>query len=499
MSTPHDLAAVDELFAAFHAASPQPALAYGVVADGRLVHSGGLGRLTVSGPPPTADSVFRIASMTKSFTAACLLGLRDEGVLRLDDPVHRWVPELAGWRGPTTDSPTITVRDLLTMSAGLPTDDAWGDRQLPLSPAGFDALLQAGFSFAWAPGAAFEYSNLGYAILGRVIAAAAGVDYRRAVETRVLRPLRLDATVFDPSAVAAADLAAGYHERDGGWTSVPLAAHGEFAAMGGLFSSVRDLARWAGEFTDAFPPRDDAPGDHVLSRATRREMQQVHRVEPSIVAPPGVAAGGSRAADAPAVADEAPLPPGGYGFGLFVEHDPALGLVVSHPGGLPGFGSAMRWHPDSGLAVVVLANATYAPVSEVAERALVALLGTPAPRYPVAPWPETETARAQVVRLLEHWDDALARTIFAPNVEQDEPLERRRVQVERLREQCGGLRPDPERPVEVESPAAVAWFTRGPRGRARVAMTLTPQRPPAIQTLELSLVSELDDVSGGPA
>ena len=514
MSAPHDFAAVDELFAAFHEASSQPALAYGVVADGRLVHSGGLGELTVGGAPPTADSVFRIASMTKSFTAACLLGLRDEGALRLDDPVHRWVPELADLRGPTADSPTITVRDLLTMSAGLPTDDAWGDRQLPLSRAGFDALLHAGFSFAWAPGAAFEYSNLSYAILGRVIAAAAGVDYRRAVETRVLRPLQLDATVFDPGAVHAADLAAGYHRRDSGWTSVPFAAHGEFAAMGGLFSSVRDLARWTGEFTDAFPPRDDAPGDHVLSRATRREMQQVHRVEPSVVAPPGVAAGGSGSADGappgdadappgdadapPGDAGAAPPPPGGYGFGLFVEHDPTLGLVVSHPGGLPGFGSAMRWHPDSGLAVVVLANATYAPVSELAARALNVLLGTPVARHPVAPWPATEKARAQVVSLLEHWDDALARAIFAPNVEQDEPLERRRAQVERLREQCGGLYPDPDRPLRVESPAAVAWSMRGTRGRVRVEMTLTPQRPPAIQTLELTLVSA-DDVSGEPA
>ena len=67
--------------------------------------------------------------MTKSFTAATILGLRDEGRLSLDDPIARHVPEVAGLHGPTADSPPITVRHLLTMSSGLGTDDPWGDRQ----------------------------------------------------------------------------------------------------------------------------------------------------------------------------------------------------------------------------------------------------------------------------------------------------------------------------------------------------------------------------------
>jgi CubicO group peptidase (beta-lactamase class C family) len=359
--------------------------------------------------------------------------------------------------------------------------------------------MRVGFSFARAPGTAFEYSNLSYAILGRVIAAAADVDYRRAVETRVLRPLRLDATGFDPSATTMADVAVGYHKRDGRWVAMPLAAHGEFAAMGGLFSTVRDLARWIGEFTDSFPPRDDAAGDHVLSRATRREMQQVQRLEAPVSQLQTSADGDLPGVDRAAThgADASPLPPGGYGFGLFVEHDPAVGVVVSHPGGLPGFGSAMRWHPDSGLGVVVLANATYAPVSEVAERALTVLLGTTTPRPRDALWPETEAARRHVTSLLERWDDELAHAIFAPNVDQDEPLERRRAAVERLREQCGGLSPDPDSALEIESPAAVAWVMRGTRGRVRVAMTLSPQRPPAIQTLEFTLVGQIDVLPAG--
>jgi CubicO group peptidase (beta-lactamase class C family) len=77
--------------------------------------------------PPDADTGFRIASMTKSFTAATIVGLRDGGLLALDDPIARHVPELAELRGPTADSPVITIRHLLTMSAGLATDDPWGD------------------------------------------------------------------------------------------------------------------------------------------------------------------------------------------------------------------------------------------------------------------------------------------------------------------------------------------------------------------------------------
>ena len=111
-----------------------PGVAWGVVRDGLLVHSGGAGTIRDGEDRrPDADSVYRIASMTKSFTAATVLLLRDEGRLRLDDPVADHVPALADWAPPTADSPAVTIRDLLTMSAGLPTDDPWGDRQQGLA------------------------------------------------------------------------------------------------------------------------------------------------------------------------------------------------------------------------------------------------------------------------------------------------------------------------------------------------------------------------------
>ena len=122
-----------------------PGLAYGVVHGDELIHARGLGTLRVGeDATPDARSVFRIASMTKSFTAATVLSLRDEGRLRLDDPIAEYVPELATCRYPTTDSPRITIRHLLTMTAGFPTDDPWGDRQQGLDLGAFSQLLAAG-------------------------------------------------------------------------------------------------------------------------------------------------------------------------------------------------------------------------------------------------------------------------------------------------------------------------------------------------------------------
>ena len=176
---------VDELVDAFVATEPVPGVAYGVVIGGELVHTRGVGTVKVgTEQAPDADTVFRIASMTKSFTAATVLLLRDEGRLHLDDPAAMHVPELQGQRPPVAGAPAITLRRLLSMSAGFPGDDPWGDRMQDLAHDGFSEFLEGGQSFAFMPGTAFEYSNLGYAILGRVITNVTGQEYRDVVRSR---------------------------------------------------------------------------------------------------------------------------------------------------------------------------------------------------------------------------------------------------------------------------------------------------------------------------
>src|SRR3546814_782906 len=161
---------IDTAFAKFQRDSHSPGLVYGIVADGRLVHVKALGVQDIEARRPvTADSLFRIASMTKAFTALVILKLRDEGKLSLDDLAEQYVPEMRDWRYPTADSPRIRISDLLTHTAGFVTDNPWGDRQQPMPPAEFTAMLAEGVLFSRAPGTAFEYSNFGYALLGRIV------------------------------------------------------------------------------------------------------------------------------------------------------------------------------------------------------------------------------------------------------------------------------------------------------------------------------------------
>jgi CubicO group peptidase (beta-lactamase class C family) len=479
--------AIDESAARFAARGGQPGLAYGIVAGGELVHSGGVGEAFPGGPVPQAETVFRIASMTKSFTASLIMLLRDEGALALDDQAQRYVPELVGVRPAAADSPPITIRQLLTMTAGFPTDDPWGDRQQGLPLDEFERMLRDGeIRPAWAAGTRFEYSNTGYAILGRVIAAVTGVRYESAIRDRLLSPLHMDRTGFDAAEFNAGGLARGYRRDDGGWQELQPDPSGSYAPMGGVFTCVADLARWVAGFAGAYPPGlsgADQQDGHPLGRATRREMQL-----PQVAILEGL--------DAPAVRFSGPASMS-YGFGLFAEEDTEFGAIVQHSGGYPGYGSHMRWHPATGLGAIVLANGTYAKAGALAGEMLAGLLQAEAARAgrlgsyrqngpvpaPGGPWPETVAARDAINDLLQDWQDESAARLFTPNVEQDRPLAQRRADVAALRERIGKFAPDPVRPAEFDSPAHCRWWLTGERGTAAVTIRLPPLREPRVQQL----------------
>ena len=483
--------AIDESAARFAARGGQPGLAYGIVADGELVHSGGAGEAFPGGPVPESRTVFRIASMTKSFTASLIMLLRDEGALALDDPVQRYVPEFAGVRPAAADSPPVTIRHLLTMTGGFPTDDPWGDRQQGLPLDEFARMLRDGeIRAAWAPGTRFEYSNTGYAILGRVITAVTGVRYESAIRDRLLSPLQMDRTGFEAAEFNAGGLARGYRRDDGGWQELQPDPSGAYAPMGGVFTCVTDLARWVAGFVGAYPPGLNGAGQkdgHPLSRATRREMQL-----PQVAILEGL--------DAPVVRLSGPASMN-YGFGLFAEEDTEFGSIVQHSGGYPGYGSQMRWHPATGLGAIVLANATYAKAGALAGELLAGLLEAESTRTsrpggyrqngpvpaPGCPWPETVAARDAVNDLLQDWQDDTAAGLFTPNVEQDRPLAQRRADVAALRERIGKFAPDPVRMVEFDSPTTCRWWLTGERGTAAVTIRLPPLREPRVQQLLLAI------------
>ncbi len=239
------LAEVDKIFADWRLASHVPGLAYGIVSDGRLVHARGLGVQNVgSNAPVTLDSLFRIASMSKAFTAVAILKLRDEGKLGLDAPVERYVPELRGWRYPTADSPAITVRDLLTHTAGFVEDNPWGDRQQVISEDEFTAMLKAGVPFARTPGTAMEYSNFGYATLGRIVRNISGMPYQDYIRQSIIAPLGMASTTYDIFSSPAGRRAIGYRWQDNRWVREPDMRDGAFGAMGGIETSANDYWRW---------------------------------------------------------------------------------------------------------------------------------------------------------------------------------------------------------------------------------------------------------------
>lgn len=374
--TAKPMQAVDDAFAAFRSANPVPGMVYGVVRDGKLVHWRGGGVRTLAegatslpaGNEIAADTRFRIASMSKAFTALAILSLRDAGKLSLDDPADKYVPEMRGWRYATTDAPRIRVKDLLAHVGGLVTDDPWGDRQQVLSDAEFGRIIAAGVPWSRAPGMAHEYSNFGYALLGRIVSNASGKPYQRYITDTILTPLGMRDTTYDVLSVPRDKLALGSRLENGAWSAEPVMKDGAFGAMGGIVTTANDYAKWLGFLLSAWPPRDGAETGPVR-RSSVREM--VEGLNFARVSPRPGAAEGDRCMHAYT-----------YGMGMRVTPDCDLGLTLSHGGGYPGYGSFVVLAPETGTAVFAFTNRTYtAPVPAVWQ-SLFALrkAGTIAPR-----------------------------------------------------------------------------------------------------------------------
>lgn len=465
---------IDERMRAFATSEHLPGAAWAVVIDGTLAHAGVHGLRDVeAGAAVTRDSVFRIASMTKSFTAMAILQLRDEGRLSLDDPAERYVPELAGLRYPTADAPKITVRHLLSHATGFPEDNPWGDQQLSQDEAAFTAMLRAGLPFSTAPGTAYEYSNYGFAILGRIVTTVSGRPYRDYIRERILEPLGMRATTLEPAEVPADRLVQGYRWEDNRWRREPLLPDGAFGSMGGMLTSLDDLARYVGVFLQAWPARDgDDPGP--VRRASLREMQQAWRARPTVV---------TRSADG-----TLQLAAGAYGFGLRVTETCQFGHVVAHTGGLPGFGSIMRWLPEYGVGIIAFGSRTYTGWDRVTDEALAMLAETGAlqPRE-VQPSPALVEARDVVSRLITQWDDREADRIAAVNLFLDRSRDRRKAELEALRAQVGACAP-PTGFDHVENALRGTWTLACERGRVRASVTLAPTMPLTVQYLEASRV-----------
>jgi CubicO group peptidase (beta-lactamase class C family) len=463
---------IDRVFTEFAKTSHVPGAAWGIVIDGKLAHAGATGlRNVATNAPVDADTVFRIASMTKSFTAMSILKLRDEGKLSLDDPVERYVPELKGLKYLTSDSPRITIRHLLTHSEGFPEDNPWGDRQLADTDADLSRMLRGGIPFSNAPGVAYEYSNYGFAILGRIVTQVSGKPYEDYVSEHILNPLGMTSTTLHPSKVAHNRLAVGYRWEDERWKEEPALPHGSFGAMGGMLTTVRDLSRYVSVFLDAWPPRD-GPEAPPISRASLREMQQAWRPASTRV---------TRDASTNAVR----LTSSSYAYGLRVTQTCDVRLMVAHSGGLPGYGSQMRWLPDYGIGIIAFGNLTYTGWETAINGALERLAATGAlqPRE-IRPSPALVSARDAVSGLIIKWDDGVADKIAAENLFLDRSKDRRRKEIDDLRSAAGTCSLPTTFDV-VENALRGQWTMSCERGKLQVSITLAPTMPPTVQYLSV--------------
>ena len=479
------LPVIDSIFRAFATRNHVPGIAYGVIFDGQLAHRGVAGlRNIADNAPVDSASVFRIASMTKSFTALSILKLRDEGKLSLDDPAAKYVPELAGIAYPTTDSPRLTIRHLLSHSEGFPEDNPWGDQQLNRTDDEMAAMMRSGIPFSNPPGVAYEYSNYGFAILGRIVTRVSGQPYPAYLRENILQPLGMASTTMEAAQVPADRLARGYRWEDEQWKDEPPLPDGAFGAMGGMLTSIDDLTRWVGFLMGAWPPRSDAD-DGPASRASAREMQQLWRLRPARVTRTG--------------ADSAlALSVLGYGYGLRISQTCAFDYVVAHSGGLPGYGSQMRWLPNYGVGIIALGNLTYTawdgPIADALEA--LARTGGLQPREP-APSAALTSARDAVSRLVLSWNDQLADSIAAMNLYLDEAKDRRQRAIAALVSEVGPCRADG--PFAVENALRGQWMMPCERGRLRVAITLAPTMPPKVQFLSIRRAADNESLEPAPA
>ncbi|MFB9312183.1 serine hydrolase domain-containing protein [Nocardioides plantarum] len=319
-----------------------PSVVGGVLRDGALVETAG-----VSADPATA---YRIGSITKTLTAVLVVQLRDEGLLTLDDRLGAHLPGV-GYAD-------LTLADLLGHTGGMQSEPAgpWWER----STGGSFAELAAAHDGSGAvsrPGDYFHYSNLGYGLLGEVVARLRGASWWEVVQTRLLAPLAMTRTTWGPVAPHARGHSVGH--LTGVLHDEPHTDTGAMAPAGQLWSTVADLAVWATVLAGRRPD--------VLAASSIAEMS-TPRLDP------------------------------GYGLGLRLVDLDGRGLV-GHTGSMPGFLASLFVDPVSGDGTIALADATTGLDADRVAHAL--LTGTP-PRLPV-PWVPSTTVPAAVEPLLGVW------------------------------------------------------------------------------------------------
>lgn len=306
-----------------------PGLTAALVRDQNLIWIKGFGladveKGTLAGP----ETIYRVASITKLFTATAIMQLRDQGLLSLEDEVARHLP----WfrlNNPYPDSPPVRIRHLLTHTSGLPREAAFPCWSEPVFP-DRDAVAAAlpGQEVVFPPEQRWKYSNLAVTLAGEIVAVTSGLPYADYIYRHILNPLGMDSTYVGPAPDDRAEKAAGYgpFRPQGDRERRPDPDCGGIAPAANLAATALDLAKFVSLQFQAGPK----VGDQILSGYTLAEMQQVHWLEPGWTA--------------------------GWGYGFRIMR---LGgrTYVGHGGNYWGFRTLIQLRPEDKLGLIVLTNA----------------------------------------------------------------------------------------------------------------------------------------------
>lgn len=455
-----------------------PGVAFGIVVDNELVFTSATGYLNLEKEiPASSSSAFRIASMTKSFTAMAIIKLRDEGKLSLNDPVSKYVPEMSKLTYLTKDAPTIDIENLLTMTAGFPEDNPWGDRQLDEPDQMLIDLVDGGISFSNVPSYGYEYSNTGYALLGHIISKVSGMPYQDYITQNIFKPLGMDHTYWEYEGIPEEQLAIGYRWEDEQWKLEPMLHDGAFGAMGGLITSIEDFSKYVSFHLSAWPPRND-DDNGPIQRSSLREMQtpQFPRLYAN--------AKDYKGDDCAVLA--------GYGFGLGIT-EYCNGLKrVSHGGALPGFGSNYTFYPEYGVGIMAFCNLTYTSPWSLNE--LSRLLFETADLQP-RKLPASDVLlerQEQITQLIQQWEPALEEQLLAENFYLDRSREKRRAAIQEVLEKAGTIEAVGD--MQPINQLRGRYTLQAENGKVNIFFTLTPEKYPKIQRLDVAFEPNEPDV-----
>ncbi len=467
-------ATIDSMYKKHAAANQLPAIAFGLVIDGQLVYKNSYGYTDVARQvQATTTSLFRIASMSKSFTCMAILKLRDEGKLHLDDPAYLYIPELKDLVYPTADAPHITIRHLMSHSAGFPEDNPWGDRQLADTDKDLMEFIGKQISFSNPPGIAFEYSNLGFALQGKIISKVSGMRYQDYIRQNILLPLGMQTTTYEFADVVPNKLAHGYRWLNNKWNEEILlhdTPDGSWGAMGSMISSIDEFAAYMAFHLSAWPP-SNAAETGPIKRSSVREMHQPWRfasLSPNSKFPDGRICPTATA----------------YAYGLRWMRDCDNRVYISHSGGLPGFGSNWLIMPDYGIGVVSFANRTYAPTSGINMHVLDTIIKMAGlQRRAIAPSKILEQRKNELMKVLPGWTNAKQSGIFAENFFPDYPIDSLRKQSTDLFAKAGRI--ISIKAIKPENQLRGRFIIEGERINMEVYFTLSPENPPLIQEYDI--------------